>query len=128
MLFFLLLYIYARKHQPGKEFFVDSSDNKLIPTDKLVVVQGNGIPDVPIEPSKPDTNDNSSPSVDGTEEGPRSKFLFAYNQCKPSCCATSGGYTCNGGCPCMTKDQQKFAYSRGYNHRPNKCSYDESDF
>ena len=127
--FFMLLYVYTRKHYPRKELFIDSSEqNKLIPTDKLVVVQGNGIPDVPVEPTKPDSSDISAPSVDGTEEGPKSKFLFAYNECKPSCCDTSGGYACNGGCPCMTKDQQKFAFSRGYNNKASKCSYDEADY
>lgn len=127
LIFFMLLYVYTRKHNSGKEYFIDSADTKLIPANKLVVVQGNGIPDIPIESSKPD-NDLSAPSVDGTEDGPKSKFLFAYNECKPSCCATSGGYACNGGCPCLTKAQQKFAFSRGYNHKPNKCSYDEKDF
>lgn len=126
LMFFMLLYVYARKHYPGKELFA-TEEAKLIPADKLVVIQGNGIPDVPIQPSKPD-EDPSAPSVDGTEAGPKSKFLFAYNECKPSCCAKSGGYACHGGCPCFTKDQEKFAFSRGYNHRPSKCSYDEADY
>jgi hypothetical protein len=126
--FFMLLYVYARKHSLSKELFIDSSSEqkKLIPADKLVVVQGNGIPDLPLEPTLPDSSDTSAVSVDGTEEGPKSKFLFAYNECKPSCCATSGGYACNGGCPCITKDQQKFAFSRGYNlSSSKKCQFFE---
>ena len=124
--FFLLLYIYTSTTYKGPtaiEMFAEAS--KLIPSDKIVVFQGNGIPDVPVEPSQPDQNDTSAPAVDGTDNGPRSKFLFAYNECKPECCGTAGGYACNGGCPCLTEEQKAFAYGRGKNNRPGKCYYDE---
>lgn len=129
LVFFMLLYVYASTTLVAsrREPFVEST-NALISPDKLVVVQGLGVPDVPIAPSMPDPNDSSAPTVDGTENGPRSKFLFAYNACRLDCCPTSGGYSCSGGCPCMTPEQKKFAGSRGFNSRPSKCSYDEKDF
>ncbi len=112
--FFMLIYVFVGgTSQKSVEYFYE--DKKLIPADKLVVIQGNGIPDVPIDPSMPDMNDPSAPSVDGTELGPKSKFLFAYNECKPECCSTSGGYSCNGGCPCITEEQKKFLFAK-------KCS------
>ena len=126
IVFFMLLYVYAASKPIQERFSV--SNNNLIPADKLIVVQGNGIPDVPVQPSQIDNSDPSAFSVDGTEEGPRSKFFFAYNQCKPECCSTSGGYSCNGGCPCITQEQQKITSSRGYNRRYGKCAYDEADY
>ena len=129
LVFFMLLYVYIggpMSLQKRVEMFVE---NKLLPADNLVVVQGNGIPNVPIEPSEYDKSDDSSPIVDGTEKGARSKFFFAYNECKPECCKTSGGYSCNGGCPCVTQEQMKYAYSRGNNSRHKKCAYDsERDY
>ena len=124
MVFFMLLYVY-----PGNQLDiiqVESFDepNKLIPADKLLVVQGLGVPDSEFKPAQPDTTDISAPSVDGTEQGPKSKFLFAFNQCKPECCSQSVGYTCAGGCPCLTKEQMKFATSRGFNFQNSKCSFD----
>jgi hypothetical protein len=112
LVFFMLIYVFVggnTQTSPLKEYFY--VENKLITPEKLVVVQGNGIPDIPMESSTPDQSDPSAPSVDGTESGPKSKFLFAYNECKPECCDTSGGYSCNGGCPCITPEQKKFLFT-----------------
>ncbi len=134
LIFIMLLYVYIVNpmqyfdKSKALEKFSEVMNYKLIPADKLVVVQGLGVPEIPIQATKPDQTDPSSPAVDGTEDGAKSKFFFAYNECKPECCATSGGYSCNGGCPCVTKEQEKFAYRRGYNHKPSKCSYDEVDY
>lgn len=112
IVFFMLLYVYAtpRKVLVSEAFVAETG--KLIPADKLVVIQGNGIPDVPIQASVPDSNDPSAHSVDGTLNGPRSLFTFAYNECKPECCQTSGGYSCNGGCPCLTDEQKNFMFNK----------------
>lgn len=127
LIFFMLLYVYVggKPNVPKTSFETFEQSYKLIPPEKLVVVQGLGVPDVPIEPSKPDTTDVSAPTIDGSDNGPRSKFYFAYNECRPECCATSGGYSCSGGCPCLSKDQMKFGYSRGFNHRNAKCGFDD---
>ena len=87
LVFIMLLYVYVGSSKTIEKF-VDTAGATLIPADKVVVIQGMGVPDVPIEPSQPDNNDSSAPVVDGAEQGPKSKFLFAYNECKPECCAT----------------------------------------
>lgn len=123
LVFFMLLYIYIG-NSTAVERFTAAASYHLIPADKLVVMQGLFDPNVEYQPSTPDSNDPSSPAVDGTEQGPRSKFFFAFNDCKPECCATASGYTCNGGCPCLTAEQQRFAGSRGQNQKGEKCSFD----
>lgn len=133
LVFFMLLYVYINPSyimSAKKERFIANAtyDAKLMPADKIVVMQGLGNPDIPVQATDVDTTDESSPSVDGKPNGPRSKLVFAYNKCKPECCATSGGYSCNGGCPCITKDQIKFISTRGFNHKNDKCSFDEMDF
>lgn len=110
LVFVMLLYVYVGvpSHKTERFSVVEQEDiYKLFPQNKIIVSQGLGIPNIPIEPTLPDLTDVTAPSVDGTEGGPRSKFIFAYNQCKPECCSTSGGYSCNGGCPCLTKEQRK---------------------
>ena len=44
--------------------------------------------------------------------------MFAYNECKPECCNTPGGsnFSCDKGCVCITKPQQKFLTHRGNNN------------
>ena len=121
IIFFMILYVYMGTPVKVKEPFYVSSDYKLIPGERMVVMQGNGIPDIPVEASMPDVNDSSSPSVDGNPSSQKSKLMFAYNECKPECCATSGGYACNGGCPCMTKEQLGYALSCGTNSKPRLC-------
>ena len=83
---FILLYFYAINIK------IENFDNKLFEKDKVIVIQGNGIPDVPIKPSEPDTIDT--------------RFNFAYNDCRLDCCKDSS-YSCNGGCVCLTPEQLK---------------------
>ena len=111
-----------------QERFAVHDESRLLPADKIVVMQGLGNPDLPVQATEYDAHDTSSPSVNGKEDGPKSKLVFAYNECKPECCASSGGYSCNGGCPCITKDQMNFIGTRGYNHKADKCSFDEIDY
>lgn len=128
LVFFMLLYVYlgGPNKRPLERFTI--SDNKLIPADKMIVMQGLFDPNVDFQPSIPDSTDPSSPPVDGTEQGPRSKFFFAFNECKPECCSTSSGYSCRGGCPCMTSEQTKFAGSRGQNQKGEKCGFDADKY
>lgn len=124
LVFFMLLYVYIGPPMTKQlERFNVQKDNELLDKDKIVVLQGLGNPDIPIQATAYDDNDVSSPAVDGSENGPKSKLVFAYNTCKPECCATSGGYSCSGGCPCMTNSQLKFAGSRGGNSRLNNEDY-----
>tara|TARA_B100000795_G_scaffold99085_1_gene72839 strand:+ start:185 stop:646 length:462 start_codon:yes stop_codon:yes gene_type:complete len=53
------------------------------------------------------------PSVDGTKDGPKSMFMFAYNQCHPDCCPST--YTCDRGCVCTNKQQRDLLNKRGKN-------------
>lgn len=129
LVFFMLLYVYiGGSSKRSLERFTAAADYKLIPADKMVVMQGLFDPNVEYQPAIPDSTDPSSPPVDGTEQGPRSKFFFAFNECKPECCSTSGGYTCKGGCPCLTPEQQKFAGSRGQNQKGEKCALDADKY
>jgi hypothetical protein len=114
LVFFMLLYVYVGGMQGVRkvEYFVGGQAQMIAP-EKLVVMQGFGLPEVPVDPSKYDEKDESAPSVDGTVDGPKSKFVFAFNECKPECCGDSGGYSCSGGCPCLTEKQKKFFGGRG---------------
>lgn len=130
--FFLMLYVYASlslsQANRTKETFAESA-NALYAPEKVVTIQGVGLPsEAPIQPTVNDSNDPSAPSVDGTEAGPKSKFFFAYNACRLDCCKDAGGYSCSGGCPCFTPQQQKFAGSRGFNSRHSACSHSQADF
>ena len=112
VLFVLVLSVYLFVAMGRREKFTEPTGPvALIAPEKTVVVQGNGVPDIPIEPTAYDANDESAPSVDGTIDGPRSKFLFAFNECKPECCGSSGGYMCEGGCPCLTDKQKTYFHS-----------------
>jgi len=83
--------------------------NELIPQKKLAVYQGvtaNNIPSKSIDFEE----DEMKPSVDGSPNGPRSLFMFAYNKVSPDCCIgeRSGGYSTNGGCVCITDKQKQY--------------------
>lgn len=102
-----------------------NSDYELINPKDLGVIQGVAGSDMQLKPFKLDTY-NELPSVDGTAEGPQSMFAFAFNKCSPECCkANSGGYSCSGGCVCLTDKQKKYFASRGVNSTPTKCSWSE---
>jgi hypothetical protein len=85
--------------------------NELIPKKQLTVFQGVTANNIPVKSIEYE-NDEMKPSVDGSSDGPRSLFMFAYNKVSPECCLgeRSGGYSTNGGCVCIT-DKQKQYYS-----------------
>lgn len=121
--FCIVLYIFLKKTNvlnggPAKESFT-SDKYALIPKDKLMVYQGNTLPDKGSGSPILDQHE-SLPTVDGKPDSSRSMFMLAYNKCDPSCCPST--YSCSGGCVCMTKDQQKFVGTRGANNAGNKCS------
>ena len=98
-----------------RERFQESADAALLPGDKLQVFLGSQMPDKePNVPIKFDQNDPSAPSVDGTPGGPKSLYMMTYNKVSPACCDMSP-YSTEGGCVCLTKEQMKFAGSRGKN-------------
>jgi hypothetical protein len=55
-------------------------------------------------------DNNPPPSVDGTNDGPKSMFMFTNNVCHPGCCPST--YTCDHGCVCTNKQQRDYI-SRG---------------
>lgn len=92
--------------------------NKLLPLDKIAIIQGNAIPEIHPKKLIFDQCDPAAQSVDGTKDGPKSLFTFAYNKCSPDCCVGSP-YSCNGGCVCLTEEQKK-SFKRL--HGKNTCS------
>lgn len=87
----------------------DEKLNELIDPKQLAVFQGVTANNVPIK-SIEFEDSKMKPSVDGTPNGPRSLFMFAYNKVSPECCygPRSGGYSTNGGCVCVTDKQKQF--------------------
>lgn len=83
--------------------------NELIPENKLAVYQGVSANNTPLK-SIEFEDDETKPSVDGSPNGPRSLFMFAYNKVSPECCLgeRSGGYSTNGGCVCITDKQKQY--------------------
>lgn len=83
--------------------------NELIPKKKLAVYQGVTANNIPLKPIDFE-EDEMKPSVDGSSNGPRSLFMFAYNKVSPDCCLgeRSGGYSTNGGCVCITDKQKQY--------------------
>jgi hypothetical protein len=129
ILFMMLVYIYigsvyTAKSLPPKESFNNTNENTLLNKDKLLVIQGNTIPDRGGKQINFDQNDPSFQSVDGTDKTPKSMFMFAFNKCSPECCGSSP-YNCQGGCVCLTNSQTKFLSTRGNNNKHNKCSSNE---
>ena len=119
--FFLTLYIYAAPYYQtvaivqvvDNEERFEEAGHQLLPPDKIAVIQGNAVPEKNPKRVIFDQCDPAAQSVDGSKDGPRSLFTFAYNKCDPSCCDGSP-YSCNGGCVCLTENQKKFfARQRG---------------
>lgn len=118
---FMLLYLYM-DYYPIENFF-----DSFIPADKLSVSQGMAVPDENPSPIQVDDGDPTLMTVDGTDKAPKSLFMFTYNNKDIKCCKDSP-YSTNGGCVCMTKEQNSFITSRGKNNRQSPCAYNEKDY
>jgi hypothetical protein len=117
LVFFMLLYAYVSyKPRYRHESFSEASQWNLWPPETVVNIQGNGVPPEDLKPTQIDMTDPSTQSVDGTPDGPKSMFMFAYNKCDVSCCDKSP-YSCTGGCVCLTDDQKKMIQPN------NSCAY-----
>jgi hypothetical protein len=83
--------------------------NELIPKKELAVFQGVSANNTPLQ-SLAFEDDEMKPSVDGSKDGPKSLFMFAYNKVSPECCQGkhNSGYSTNGGCVCMTDKQKQY--------------------
>lgn len=125
ILFFAAVHIYSQYNQTSyavKMPVVEErfNSNELIPPEKMIVYQGNAIPDLEADATQVEYDTHESlPNVDGNADSPRSMFMMAFNKCDPSCCPST--YSCSGGCVCMTKDQYNFVGSRGTNNKQG-CS------
>ena len=53
---------------------------------------------------------NIGPSVDGTNESPRSLFPFTFNKSSPDCCPST--FSTSTGCVCTTQQQRDFISKR----------------
>lgn len=121
---FMLLYLYM-DYYPIENFF--NSSTSFISADKLAVTQGIAVPDENPSPIMVDSTDPTLMTVDGTENAPKSMFMFTYNNKDMKCCKDSP-YSTNGGCVCMTKEQNNFISSRGKNNNQSPCAYNEKDY
>lgn len=111
--------------QPSSSAFdpsLSTFDNLLLsnPTNKntfqkvATVYQGAELPSTffPLT-SVSDAEDPSATTIDGTPDSARSKFMFAFNKCKPECCPST--FSCDSGCVCTTPAQNDFLATRGNN-------------
>ena len=57
------------------------------------------------------TTSKTLPSVDGIKDGPKSMFMFTYNQCHPDCCPST--YSCSN--VCTNEQQRDLLNKRGKN-------------
>lgn len=98
--------IFMQKKQ-GKEAYANGSFD-LVDPKRLAVIQG-VTSTFPMKKLEFD-EDPSKPSVDGTHDGPKSLFTFAFNKASPACCGTdnSAGYSSSAGCICITDNQKKY--------------------
>ena len=83
----------------------------LIDPSNITVYQAHGIPLKDKHKQKPDPYLNDSPTVDGTKDGLKTNFMFAYNQSSPLCCPSP--YSTSTGCVCLTENQRNFIGNRG---------------
>ncbi len=126
LVFFLIVVLFSAfgsLNESSEKFVTSSAYGQILPDDNVFVYQGSQMPDsLPSTSVKFDQGDPSMIPVDG-KAGPKSMFMFTYNECKPECCDYSP-YSCSGGCVCMTKDQVNFVGTRGQNNKGDKCSPD----
>jgi len=83
----------------------------LVDPSKVTVYQADGLPLKDNAPTKPDVYNYEYPSIDGTENGFKDNFMFAYNQSSPLCCPSP--YSTSSGCVCLTEEQKAFISNRG---------------
>lgn len=88
-----------------------------VPTRQNSTVQGHQVPLVQPKPSKIE-DDPATPSVNGDPNGPKSKFVFAFNQSRPECCPST--YSTSSGCVCTTAQQRNWIANRGRNAKCGK--------
>jgi hypothetical protein len=98
--------------------------NELIDRKKLAVFQGVSA-NTEISKSIEYDDDDTKPSVDGSLDGPRSLFMFAYNKVSPECClgSRSSGYSTSGGCVCMTDKQKDYLEGAKSLENLDKCTF-----
>jgi hypothetical protein len=53
------------------------------------------------------------PPVDGTKDGAKHMFMFAYNKSSPECCPST--FSSSRGCVCMSEAQRNYINKRGSN-------------
>ena len=94
--------------QPYKSI---SDQFPLVDPSKIKVYQANGLPLEDDEQPQDDTYNPEYPTVDGTKDGLKNNFMFAYNQSSPLCCPSP--YSTSTGCVCLTENQRAFIGNRG---------------
>ncbi len=83
-----------------------AQNGQLNDPNKMIVIQGNTIPEKLNQTIRWDNNDANLFPVNGSPNDPKSMFVFAYNKCDLKCCGSSP-YSCNGGCVCFTPEQKR---------------------
>lgn len=141
LLFFMIVYAtIGGAGAAAKEAFVQSSkpadycssyggqvnQNILLDPNRMEIYQGLTIPSK-YRPTKMDTTNPMFPSVDGTENAPRSLHMMSFNRCAPECCADSP-YSCDKGCVCLTNKQYEFLNTRGENRDANGCDFQSTEY
>lgn len=86
-----------------------ASRDVLLDPSKTIAVQGHTVP-VAMDPAAGSGYelDTRKPPVDGTDAAPRSLAMFSYNKCSLDCCPGVGGYSCDKGCVCVSKEQRDY--------------------
>ena len=105
----VLVFIF-KEHINLEKFYDTTGTYDLIDPKKLYIVQGlSGNYEIPNKPLEFE-NDPSKPSVDGTPNGPKSMFVFAFNKASADCCNTdySAGYSTSKGCVCLSPQQRAY--------------------
>ena len=125
---------YLNKLGLVEQFLQDVSDNSIPTTGQEIGKNGLGVKEpvvmfghpTGLDNKKIESKSNSDEDAPSDGKGNRTKVLFKHNDCKPECCEPSSGrdtnYSCDKGCVCMDKEQNKLVSSRGdgvYPHQPN---------
>ena len=93
----------------NKEGWMKYPNNmQLLKDEDLYVTQGHTNP---LEPIFSDVSNTHGPSVDGTEDGPKSLFMLKNNISSPLCCPST--FSTSSGCVCTTEKQRNYIRNRG---------------